>query len=74
MNKGSSTLLNSNQLSSTQSMNRHSVLRGSFAPLNMSWFILNSCIQFIFFDILNSTRNFLGLSSSVGQKKGVVHV
>ena len=69
MNKRSSTLLNSDQLSSTQSKNRHNVLRGSFAPLNMSWDRLDSSFQFIFLYILNSTRNSLGMSSSVGHKK-----
>jgi len=74
MNKRSSTLLNSNQLSSTQSKNRHNVLRGSFAPLNMSWDRLNSSFQFIFLYIFNSTRISLGMSSSVRQKKRAIHV
>ena len=74
MNKRSSTQPNSNQLSSTQSGNRHNVLGESFALPNMSWVKFNSSFQFISLDILNSTRNLLGVSSSVGQKKGVVHV
>lgn len=74
MNKRSSTLPNSNQLSSNQSGNRHNVLGESFALPNMSWVKFNSDFQFTPLDILNSTRNSLGASPTVGHKKGVTHV
>jgi hypothetical protein len=68
-----STLTNSAQLSRTKFVNRHKLLGESFALPNMSWALISSFIEFVYLELLNSTRKSLGVSLSVEQKSEVAH-